>query len=272
MTDAGALFDAVRGRLARRPLVMLLDVDGTLSPIAPTPESATVPQPTRDALARLVTFPDVHVALVSGRAARDAKRMVGVDGVWAIGNHGFETITADDEHVVDPQIARFRPAIAEAAAAIAPFVTQHEGTQLEDKGWTLSVHYRRAGAGVADRLAELLAEVAAAHGLKLTAGKMVFELRPPVAVNKGTATLGLLARLGGERGAALYAGDDRTDEDAFSTLRAARPGAVTIRILPERGEAPAETAAEFMLPDVASMGAFLERLADEWTATATRSV
>lgn len=268
MNDAGSLFEAIRERLARRPLVMLLDVDGTLSPIAPTPEAATVPQATRDALARLATFPDVHVALVSGRAAGDAKRMVGVDGVWAIGNHGFETITADDEHVVDPQIARFRPAIAKAAAEIEPFVANHPGTQLEDKAWTLSVHYRRAAAGVGDRLGELLREVALRHGLRLTAGKMVYELRPPVAVNKGTAALGLLARLAGDAGAALYAGDDRTDEDAFSALRAARPESVTIRILPERGEAPAETAAEFLLPDVASMGAFLDRLAVEWTEAA----
>lgn len=264
MNDAGSLVGTVRERLAARPLVLLLDVDGTLSPIAPTPESAMVPQPTRDALKRLVTVPDVHVALVSGRAAADAKRMVAVEGVWAVGNHGFETITADDEHVVDPQLARFRPALVAAAAAIAPFVAQHEGTQLEDKGWTLSVHYRRAAAGVGDRLGDLLAEIAASQGLKLTAGKMVFELRPPVAVNKGSASLRLLERLVGEGGAALYAGDDRTDEDAFRTLRAARPETVTIRIQPERGEAPAETAAEFTLPDVASMGAFLERLAAEW--------
>jgi trehalose 6-phosphate phosphatase len=196
--------------------------------------------------------------------------MVGVDRVWAIGNHGFETITPDDEHVVDPHIARFRPAIVEAAAAIEPLVAAHAGTQLEDKVWTLSVHYRRAAAGVGDLFGARLAEVAAAHGLVLTAGKMVFELRPPVAVNKGTAALALLARLAGAGGSALYAGDDRTDEDAFRALRAARPRSVTIRILPERGEAPAESAAEFLLPDVASMGAFLDRLAAEWTAAATR--
>ena len=271
MNDADSLFDALQERLARRPLVLLLDVDGTLSPIAPTPESATVPQATRDALARLVTFPDVHVALVSGRAAGDARRMVGVDGLWAIGNHGFETIPADDEHVVDPQIARFRPAIAEAAAEIAPLVATHAGTQLEDKGWTLSVHYRRAAEGVGDALDAFLRGVAARRGLELTAGKMVYELRPPVAVNKGTAAVGLLTRLAGRAGVALYAGDDRTDEDAFRALRAARPDSVTIRIVPERAEAPAETAAEFLLPDVASMGAFLDRLAAEWTAAATRS-
>lgn len=254
---------AMHTRLASRPLVLLLDVDGTLSPIAPTPESATVPETTRHAIARLVRGRDVHVALVSGRAARDARRLVGVEGVWAIGNHGFETITPDGEYLTDPALARYRDHVAASAEAAAGLVEAHPGTQLEDKTWTLSIHYRRAQAGTEDVLRAALERIAARHHLKLTAGKMVFELRPPVAVDKGTASLALLDRLIGEgSGAALYAGDDRTDEDAFRALRTERPGAVTVRIAPENAEAPAETAAEFMVPGVGAMGAFLERLAE----------
>lgn len=271
MTTVDPLDLALHERLAARPLVLLLDVDGTLSPIAPTPESATVPDRTRHAIARLVRGEQVHVALVSGRAARDARRLVGVDGVWAIGNHGFETITPQDDLVTDPGLAPYRAHVAQAAAAIAPIVAAHPGTQLEDKTWTLSIHYRRAGAGVGELLRQELERIRRAHGLELTEGKMVFELRPPVPVDKGTASVALLDRLlGPSGGAALYAGDDRTDEDAFRALRSTRPEAVTVRIAPENDEAPAATAAEFMLSGVGAMGAFLDRLAEAVHAPAER--
>jgi trehalose 6-phosphate phosphatase len=69
-------------RLSGSPLLVLLDIDGTLAPIASTPEGAVVPAATRDALVRLVSRARVHVALVTGRAAADGKRMVDVSGTW----------------------------------------------------------------------------------------------------------------------------------------------------------------------------------------------
>ena len=262
MTDAVALHAAVRDRLAVRPLVLLLDVDGTLSPIAPTPDAAIVPADTRAALARLAASPGVHVALVSGRAAADARRLVGVAGVWAVGNHGFERIAPDGTVESDPVVARWRPRVAAAAAAIAPQLAAHPGAVLEDKEWTLSVHYRNAAAGADAEIGSTLARVADAHGLRLTEGKKVFELRPPLHVDKGTASLALLHHLaGGASAAVLYAGDDRTDEDAFAALRTAVPGAITIRIAPATDDAPVTTTAEFLLPHVEAMGAFLGLLA-----------
>lgn len=262
MTIPAPLSRAVRDRLAQRPLALLLDVDGTLSPIAPTPEAAGVPAETRAILERLVAARDVHVALVSGRAARDAHRMVGVDGVWAIGNHGFETRSPDGTLWTDPALAPWREHVAAAAAAIEPIVRSYDGTRLEDKHWTLSVHHRQAGAAMADVLRPELEEVADAHGLRLTSGKMVFELRPPVEVDKGSASLLLLDRLLDGAGAALYAGDDRTDEDAFRALRARGGAAVTIRVGQGTSEAPIATAAEFVLADVDAMRAFLAQLAE----------
>ena len=262
MTEAVALHETVRDRLAVRPLVLLLDVDGTLSPIAPTPGAAFVPPQTRSALSRLVAMPGVHVALVSGRAAADARRLVGVDGTWAIGNHGFERIAPDGAIWSDPSLTPWRTRIAAAATAIAPQLAAHPGALLEDKEWTLSVHYRNAGEGAEETIAGMLARVADTEGLRLTAGKKVFELRPPVAVDKGTAALALLDHLVATGPAAvLYAGDDRTDEDAFAALRGAVPGVVTIRVAPATSDAPVATAAEFLLPHVEAMGAFLGLLA-----------
>ena len=79
-------------RLAGRPLLLLLDVDGTLAPIAPHPTLAHVPDNTRRLIAALAATPGVTVVLVSGRAAPDAKRLVGVERVWTVGNHGAEII------------------------------------------------------------------------------------------------------------------------------------------------------------------------------------
>ena len=263
MTEPGRLFERVRDRLAVRPLVLLLDVDGTLSPIAPTPEAATVPEATRAVLAELRGARGVHVVLVSGRAAADALRMVGIPGIAAIGNHGFEFVVPSGPATAAPKLEPLRAAVARAAADTRAAVARIPGTRLEDKRWTLSVHYREGGDAAGAALRPELERVAASHQLRLTGGKMVFELRPPVEVDKGTASLRLLDRLLGQGGAALYAGDDRTDEDAFAALRSARPAAVTIRIAPASGEAPAATAAEFLLPDVDAMRAFLVRLADE---------
>lgn len=268
MSAGIALYERLRRRLAASPLVVLLDVDGTLSPIAPRPEAAFVPEPTRDAVARLTTAPGVHVALVSGRAAADARRLVGADGAWAVGNHGFERIAPDGTTETDASLAPWQAHVAAAAAAIAPHVAGIAGALLENKRWTLSVHVRQASADAAARVGPMLAEVAAAHGLVLTQGKMVFEIRPPVRVDKGTAAVALVRQLAPQHDAAvLYAGDDRTDEDAFAALRREWPAAMTIRIAPENEEAPAASAAEYLLPDVDAMGAFLAQLARQRAET-----
>src|SRR5688572_4544481 len=91
-----------RARLGGSPLVVMLDVDGTLAPIAPVFDQATVPLQTQRAVGSLVQYPDVHVALVSGRGAAVARRMVGVGNVWVAGNHGFEIEGPNGESFTDP--------------------------------------------------------------------------------------------------------------------------------------------------------------------------
>src|SRR3982751_4733068 len=94
-------------RLAGRPLLLLFDVDGTLAPIAPRPSLARVPEETRDLLTVLARRPRVSVVLVSGRAGHDARRMVAVENLWTIGNHGAETIDPSGVVTVDPAVARY---------------------------------------------------------------------------------------------------------------------------------------------------------------------
>jgi len=243
---SGALAAAVAERLTGRPLVLMLDVDGTLAPIAPRPEAAAVPPETRRAVAALAARDDVRVALVSGRAAADARRMVGVSNLWVAGNHGAETVGPEGESSVDPQVAPYGVAIAQAARTLSALVAPVPGVLVEDKTWTLSVHYRLADPAVVPRLKGMIDSVASQLGLRVTEGKCVYEVRPPVHVNKGTAVLTLARRLGGldDASGLLFAGDDATDEDAFRLLRAHLPAAVTIKV-----GAAAATAAEFTVSD-----------------------
>ena len=231
-------------RLAGVPLVVLLDVDGTLAPIAPRPEDAAVPAPTRDAVTALARARDVHVALVSGRGALDARTLVGVDGVWSIGNHGLETIDPAGSLTIDDRVAPWASALRSVREAAESAVASAPGAMVEDKGATLSIHYRLAEADVVPELERHVEAAATAAGLRVTRGRKVIEVRPPIAVDKGTAVLALARRLGATARTAsiVFAGDDRTDEDAMDALRVWHSDAVTIHVA---GEEPRATRAEF---------------------------
>ncbi|MGH7717983.1 MAG: trehalose-phosphatase [Gemmatimonadaceae bacterium] len=253
--------DGVAARLRGTPLVVMLDVDGTLAPIAQRPEDAAVPPETRRLVAALTARPGVTVALVSGRAAADARRMVSVANAWVIGNHGYEILGPDGEELVDPQNASYRSTVAQASRRLAGQVAPVRGVILEDKGWTLSIHYRLADPGVVPRLRTTIEETIKPFGLRLTTGKQVFEVRPPARVDKGTAVLTLGLKLGAFRdeGAVLFVGDDATDEDAFRALRARTPRAVTVRVTHDEAR---PTAAELEVGSPAEVRDLLEWLID----------
>ncbi|HKO16967.1 MAG TPA: trehalose-phosphatase [Gemmatimonadaceae bacterium] len=250
-------------RLSGSPLLVLLDIDGTLAPIAPTPDEAAVPAATRQALDALTRSPGVHVAAVTGRAARDGRGMLGAARMWVIGNHGMERMDPSGTLVVSPHVAPYQPAIADAVVRLSALLAAIRGVIVENKGLTLSVHYRLADHALVSRIDDSVRSVAGVLGLRVTHGKEVLELRPPVAVDKGTAALDLARELGvlgtEPQSSILYAGDDRTDEDAFRLIRARCPNSVTIHV----GSAIVNgvpTAAEFAVADTERVRAVLEWL------------
>ncbi len=253
--------DAALDRLAAAvPLLALFDVDGTLAPLAPRPEDAVVPELARRALARLVDAPDVYVGVVTGRAAADGARMVDVPGIWVVGNHGVETCDPDGSRHVAPAMARFAEPLAQAADALMGPVAAAPGAILEDKRWSLTVHWRQADPAAVPALSAAVHAVAQREGLRVGEGKMVFELKGAADVDKGTASVALADRLGalGPRGVVLYIGDDRTDEDAFRRLRDASDRAVTIRV----GSPDQPTHAEWRVDAPADVHALLDRLVE----------
>ena len=249
-------------RLCGRPLLLLLDVDGTLSPIAPRPDYATIPIETRDVVLDLAALPNTSVALISGRSATDARRMLGSDDTWVIGNHGIELAAPHAGAATRGDVEKFSSAIVAARDRCSAIAASFPGVVVEDKRWTLSVHHRLAHPQVVPQLVVDVGAVAADLGLRMTRGKEVLELRPPVQIDKGTASVELAGRLGAlDFGASiLCAGDDRTDEDAFAAIRAAQPRSVTVRVGPDWNTSP--SAAEYGARDPAEFRLMLEEIVE----------
>lgn len=250
-------------RLRGSPLLLLLDIDGTLSPIAPRPEYAAVPLETQRVVARLASMPDVNVAVISGRGADDARRIAGVDNVWVIGNHGIETAPPGEPPIARPDVVAYRDRVRLAADRSRAIGESMEGVIVEDKQWTVSVHYRLAHPRVVPDLTKQIERIADGLGLRVTRGKEVLELRPPVDIDKGVAALALAERLGALHDGAsiLCAGDDRTDEDMFLVIRRRQPRAVTVHVGTD--SSAQTTAAEFGVADTDVMRALLEFVLNE---------
>ena len=243
----------------------MLDVDGTLAPIVATPDRARVPDDTREVLARLARAAGTTVVLVSGRAAEDAWRVANVSGggVWVIGNHGFEIREPSGRITSDVTVRGFDAAIGRAADVLQEEFRDIQGAIVENKRWTLSVHYRIVEERHVPRIRERTAAIAGELGLRVLDGKKIVELRPPIDVNKGTACVAFAKQLdvSDARGSVLYAGDDRTDEDAFRELRTVLPAAVTVRVA-SGDDVPASTHAELVVATLPEIRELLEWIAE----------
>jgi trehalose-phosphatase len=213
--------ERILAQLRERPAetAILCDIDGTLAPVVERPEQAGVPASTRHVLEALGARFGL-VACITGRRAEEARRIVGLDSLSYIGNHGLERLRPGAAR------AEIDPAVEPLAGHVRAFAARHfdermrdAGVRLEDKDAIWAFHWR--GAPDAARAQALLDEVAAAAhdaGLVPHWGRMVLEIRPTAEFDKGTAVAAALA--GAELRTALYGGDDTTDLDAFRRLRA----------------------------------------------------
>ncbi len=244
MSGLPAELDAALVEFAeRRPLLVASDYDGVLAPLVGDP-SAAVPLPgVAEALARLAAADGVTVALVSGRGVADLQATSGLSGPYRwVGSHGEEF----DGPLVG-ELADRRDALAQM---LAPVVNGVPGARLEVKPASVAVHVRQ----VQDRpaAAALLeqARTLVDSSLTLKPGKEVLEIAVTDA-DKGTALRRLVADLGAA--AAMYLGDDVTDEDGF---RALGPDGLTVKI------GDGETAARYRVADPAGALAVLRRLGE----------
>ena len=218
--------DSLEAALEDKHLVLLLDFDGTLAPIAPTPDEASLPGDARRVLEELSNRPACTVAIVSGRALQDVRAKVGIDGITYVGNHGLE-IVRPGENPQPLDLARHKMLLERIREDLVRSLEAFPGALIEDKGYSLAVHFR----GTSDRdrpfVKAAVHEAVRAHGgedeIELGAGSMVLELRPPLGCDKGKIVHRMLEweeqRFGAANLLAIYLGDDVTDEDAFKAIR-----------------------------------------------------
>jgi trehalose 6-phosphate phosphatase len=258
--QTGAPLELARTALAAAPSGMLTDLDGTLAPIVDEPSAARLMAGAAEALGALARRLAV-VGVVTGRAAADARRILGRDDLLVIGNHGLEWLAPGQaEPSAAASLAAARRAIADAAAA----VPAEPGVEIEDKGLSATVHVRGARDPMAarDRIRSAI-EAAAIPGLVLRPGRMSLELRPAGAGDKGTAVTEAVERYG-LRGV-LVLGDDVTDLDMFrAAARLRSEGRIRAAILAVGGggEVPGEVAAaaDAILADPAAVVTLLRAL------------
>ncbi len=243
--DGLAALDAA---LARRPL-LAFDFDGTLAPIVADPDHARVPATLVPRLARLTEL--AAVAVISGRAVADVAQRLQFEPHHLIGNHGAEDPALDPsetKRVADEGellLGALRRRLADAAVTL-----RESGVEVEDKGHSMALHYRRAPDSA--RARQAIDDVLAGHDPRLSVygGKKVVNIVVAAAPDKGKALLALVAR--GRYDSAVFAGDDVNDESVFER---ALPGWVTVRV----GADP-DSRAQWCLESIEQMPALIDRM------------
>jgi alpha,alpha-trehalase len=200
--------------------------------------------------------------IVSGRGREDVSDLVGLDNLYYAGSHGFDIAGPAGTEVRHEIGAEFRPILEQVARSFAEQMADIEGALIEDKKFSIAVHYRLVADENVPRMERAVDRAVAEHPqLKKAQGKKVFEVRPQLEWDKGKAVLWLLEALGldSDDVVPLYVGDDVTDEDAFAALQDRGLGVLV-------AERPRETHATLSLRDTDQVGEFLQ-LVSSWQSS-----
>lgn len=232
----------VLAQFAWSNVLLAFDFDGTLAPIVADRDEARMRDSTSSLFERVCRlYPS---AVISGRSRDDVlARVNGVPVRYVIGNHGLEP---------GPHMKAFEAEIAEVRPLLERALVGHQGVDVEDKRFSLAVHYRRSRRKRDARRAIHEAVAALPHRLRSKPGKLVVNVLPERAPHKGDALVHLRAEAGADT--AIYVGDDATDEDVFELDQ---PG----RLLSIRVGNSSTSSAAYCLPGQRDVDALLRRLA-----------
>lgn len=253
-------------RLAGRRPAVFLDYDGTLTPIVDRPEDAVISEGMCNAVRRLAER--TKVCVVSGRDRPAVTQWMNIDGLVVAGSHGFDIGNGATGAVRYEAVVGFEDLLSTVTQRLRCEVEPVQGAIVEPKRFSVAVHYRLVPAGQHTVVKAVVDAVLADYPelLKITPGKMVYEIQPQVDWDKGRAVQYLrhALRVDGEEFAPLYLGDDLTDEDAFAALHGPLNGwgiGVVVADVDDPGEADRMTAADFMLNATGEVEQFLNTLA-----------
>lgn len=221
-------WDSVKKALGGKLIYLFLDYDGTLSPIVKDPWKAAISRRTTRLLGKISKDRRFRIIIISGRTMKDISRRAVLKNIVYVGNHGFE-IKGPKIQFKSPVPFRYGKALEEIKAKLEKSLVGIRGVIVENKGHSLTVHYRMASKKDAPRIRAAfhreLERYRSRNIAKIKEGKMILEVVQPVPWDKGRAVLWLLKRgLFGDKDRPgktipLYVGDDTTDEDAFEALK-----------------------------------------------------
>lgn len=210
------------------------DIDGTISQISADPSSAIVSQECKASLLELLnTGRLAFVAIISERSALECRKLVGISGLLYLGNYGLELLEPGQQEVTLSKAVRPYQALISSVLETIHYRLLHYHSELmdyqgepnwqqklvfENKGATAAIHYRQTtnSRQVRQIVIQVAGEIARRAGLRLSEGRKVIEIRPPVEINKGTAVFDLVERYQLDR--LIYLGDDLSDRPAFEML------------------------------------------------------
>lgn len=216
---------------------MLLDFDGVLSAIAPTPDKAFLSEENRELLKQCAdNFP---TAVITGRMLNDIKTKIGLSGLLYIASHGLEWEEVG-KYKVKPISQKIAESIDLAKQKIKPLLNRYPGMIFEDKSFMFAVHYRIMNPALAGKFRRevlgIIKPILEKNELRLDHDKKTFELRPKIDWDKGDSALFAekhFQKTTGKKFLPVYIGDSATDEDAFLALK----NGLTIRVRPKKGSA-----------------------------------
>lgn len=226
-----------------------LDIDGTLLALAATPAGVTVGRGLKQTLGQLYAATGGAIALISGRQIGEVDSLFAPLRLPTAGQHGAER--RDSSGVVHRYAAPSRW-FSEIKSRLAPLAARHPGLLLEEKGFTLAIHYRQAPS-LGGHLHRLLREwVNSSADLRLQRGKMVLEI-VPMGSDKGSAIMEFMSESPFRGRIPVFLGDDVTDEYGFAVVNSMDGHSIKV--------GPGRSAARWRLPDVYAVRAWLERCA-----------
>ncbi|MFN3739318.1 MAG: trehalose-phosphatase [Thermodesulfovibrionales bacterium] len=242
---------------ASQKIALFLDFDGTLVPIQKDPSKCFLSEDIKKQLKLLAHSKNIYLTIISGRSLSDIKKRVGLRKICYGGNHGFD-ISCPSLRYTHPKALSAKPIINHVKQQLQKEIKNIKGAFLEDKGYSLSLHFRSVKEEYIHPLKIIFYKKVKGFLKKklltVMRGKMVLELIPDASWNKGKAVLYILRRLGKDY-LPIYIGDDQTDETAFETLK---KSGITIQVGKSK-----KTSARYYLKDYREVSQLLQQI-QQW--------
>lgn len=245
-------FDHILKLIGDKKPLLVLDYDGTLSPIVSDPEKAFLASDMKNILNQLSE--EIHVAVISGRDRADVEQKVGLAHLIYAGSHGLDMAGPGGLDIPEKVSSQILDSLGQAADHLKDKLKDVKGCLVESKKFAIAVHFRNVADEEVSLVTDAVEEELKNHGdLKKGTGKKILELKPAIDWHKGWAVNWLFDALdlSSENGISVFIGDDITDEDAFASIHGSGIGI----LVGTHGE---QTAASYALNDTEEVRKFLE--------------